>query len=70
MKNKIFEIRGCKVTLGFDLVVFYETSTKVLKQSVTRNSTRFLGDFMVKLTPPELENLSAQIVNSNTGGLR
>jgi hypothetical protein len=70
IKNKIFEIRGCKVMLDFDLAVLYETSTKVLKQSVRRNITRFPEDFMFELTLPELENLRSQIVTSNRGGLR
>ena len=70
IKNKIFEIRGQKVMLDFDLSTLYETSTKVLKQSVRRNINRFPEDFMFELTPMELESLRSQIVTSNRGGLR
>ena len=70
IKNKIFEIRGQKVMLDFDLATLYETSTKVLKQSVRRNINRFPEDFMFELTPIELESLRSQIVTSNRGGLR
>ena len=70
IKNKIFEIRGQKVMLDFDLATLYETSTKVLKQSVRRNINRFPEDFMFELTPMELESLRSQIVTSNRGGLR
>lgn len=70
IKNKIFEIRGQKVMLDFDLAQLYETSTKVLKQAVRRNINRFPDDFMFELTPIELESLRSQIVTSNRGGLR
>ena len=70
IKNKIFEIRGQKVMLDFDLATLYETETKVLKQSVRRNINRFPEDFMFELTPMELESLRSQIVTSNRGGLR
>ncbi|TDE03169.1 ORF6N domain-containing protein [Flavobacterium hiemivividum] len=70
IKNKIFEIRGQKVMLDFDLAQLYETSTKVLKQAVRRNINRFPDDFMFELAPIELESLRSQIVTSNRGGLR
>ena len=37
IENKIYEIRGQKVMLDFDLAEMYEIETKVLKQSVRRN---------------------------------
>ncbi len=49
IKNKIHEIRGHKVMLDFDLALLYGTETKVLKQSVRRNITRFPQDFMFDL---------------------
>ncbi len=39
--NKIYEIRGIKVMLDFDLAELYEVETKVLNQSVKRNIKRF-----------------------------
>ncbi len=42
IQHKIFEIRGQKVMLDFDLAQLYEIETKVLKQSIRRNLNRFL----------------------------
>lgn len=57
IKNKIFEIRGQKVMLDFDLALLYNVETKRLKESVRRNIDRFPEDFMFELTPMELESL-------------
>ena len=70
IQNKIFEIRGYKVMLDFDLANMYEVETKVLKQSVRRNINRFPPDFMFELTLLEFNNLRSQIVTSSYGGLR
>jgi len=58
--------------LDFDLAELYQTDTKVLKQSVRRNITRFPEDFMFILTRPEFENLRSQFVTSSSawGGRR
>ena len=48
IENKIYEIRGQKVMLDFDLAEMYEIGTKVLKQSVRRNIERFPEDFMLR----------------------
>ncbi len=53
IQSKIYEIRGQKVMLDFDLAVMYETSTKALKQAVKRNMKRFPDDFMLELTKNE-----------------
>ena len=37
IQNKIYEIRGHKVMLDFDLAVLYNVETRVLNQSVKRN---------------------------------
>ncbi len=60
--KKIFEIRGQKVMLDFDLAALYEVPTKVLKQSIKRNLERFPPDFMFELTKSESEFLRSQIV--------
>lgn len=42
IQEKIYEVRGVKVMLDFDLAEMYQVETKVLKQSVRRNIERFL----------------------------
>ena len=70
IKNKIFEIRGQKVMLDFDLALLYNVETKRLKESVRRNIDRFPEDFMFELTKIELDSLRSQIASSNRDRLR
>ncbi len=70
IQNKIFEIRGEKIMLDFDLAEIYGIETKILKQAVRRNLERFPKDFMFELTDMEFENLRSQIVTSKQGGTR
>ena len=70
IQSKIYEIRGRKVMLDFDLAEMYEVSTKSLNQSVKRNIDRFPSDFMFQLTNEEFVNLRSQIVTSSWGGIR
>lgn len=70
IQNKIYEIRGCKVMLDFDLALLYEFENKRLKEAVRRNITRFPEDFMFELTKLELKSLRSQIATSNRGGSR
>ncbi|SHN61477.1 ORF6N domain-containing protein [Flavobacterium fryxellicola] len=49
IKNKIFEIRGLKVILDFDLALLYNVETKRLKEAVRRNANRFPEDFMFEI---------------------
>jgi len=62
IQSKIYEIRGQKVMLDFDLAEMYEVETRVLNQAVKRNIERFPVDFMFQLTAKEWENMSSQIV--------
>ena len=62
IQQKIFEIRGQKVMLDFDLAELYEVETRVLNQAVKRNAERFPKDFMFRLTKKEWESMSSQIV--------
>ena len=55
IQNRIYEIRGERVMLDFDLAELYEVGTKVLNQAVKRNIKRFPGDFMFQLTISEWE---------------
>ncbi|MCL2312690.1 MAG: ORF6N domain-containing protein [Firmicutes bacterium] len=71
IQNKIYEIRGYRVMLDFDLARLYGTETKRLKERVKRNIKRFLGDdFMFELTVKEWFNLRSQIATSSWGGTR
>ena len=70
IQNKIYEIRGQRVMLDFDLAEMYEVETKVLKQAVRRNLKRFPKDFMFELTKNEFDSLRSQILTSKRGGIR
>jgi ORF6N domain. len=65
IQNKIYEIRGCRVMLDFDLAEMYQVETRILNQSVKRNTKRFPSDFMFQLSQEEWENLKSQIVMSS-----
>jgi hypothetical protein len=70
IQNKIYEIRGQRVMLDFDLAELYETETKRLKEAVRRNLSRFPDDFMFELSPKEWEILRTQFSTSSWGGIR
>lgn len=70
IQNKIYEVRGQKIMLDFDLAEMYGTETKYLKRSVKRNLERFPNDFMFELTNYEWNTLRCQICTSNRGGNR
>ena len=69
IQSKIYEIRGYKVMLDFDLAEMYQVETKRLKEAVRRNMERFEGDdFMFQLTKDEVAELSrTQIATMNKG---
>jgi len=62
IQNKIYEIRGHKVMLDFDLAELYEVETRALNQAVKRNIDIFPDDFMFQLTKTEWETMLSQIV--------
>jgi len=68
IQTKIYEIRGHKVMLDFDLAELYETETKYLKRTVRANIKRFPSDFMFELSKIEWETLRCNISTSNTRG--
>jgi len=70
IQNKIYEIRGQRIMLDFDLAEMYETETKRLKEAVRRNVDRFPEDFMFQLSKDEYENLRTQSATSSHGGTR
>jgi len=70
IQSKIFEIRGLKVMLDFDLSdlsELYEVETRVLNQAVKRNVIRFPEDYMFQLSNKEFDNLISQSVTSRWG---
>jgi len=72
ISNTIYYIRNQKVMLDRDLAALYGIETRVLKQAVKRNLSRFPEDFMFELSKEEFENWRSQIVMSNSDkmGLR
>ena len=58
IQSKIYEIRGQRVMLDFDLAELYQVETRTLKQAVRRNIERFEGDdFMFELSDNEYNAL-------------
>lgn len=66
IQNKIYEIRGRRVMLDFDLANLYQVETKRLKESVRRNIERFEGeDFMFELSEEEYNVLKDRLRSQN-----
>ncbi len=65
IENKIYEIRGTKVMLDFDLAELYGIENRALKQAVRRNIERFPEDFMFRLLPEEAKQLISTGVSQN-----
>jgi hypothetical protein len=75
IQNKIYEIRGRRVMLDFDLAELYGMENKYLKRSVRHNIKRFEGeDFMFELSNDEYnvlkDNLRCKISTSNEINIR
>ena len=73
IQNKIYEIRGRRVMLDFDLANLYQVETKRLKETVRRNIERFEGeDFMFELSEEEYnvlkDRLRSQIASLEIDG--
>jgi phage regulator Rha-like protein len=65
IQNRIYEIRGERVMLDFDLAALYEVETKALNQAVKRNIKRFPQDFMFRITISERQNIRSQSVTAS-----
>jgi phage regulator Rha-like protein len=63
--NKIYEIRGHKVMLDYEIAEMFEVLTKALNQAVKRNIERFPADFMFQLTEKEWEKMRSQIATAS-----
>jgi len=57
IQTKIYELRGQKVMLDFDLAELYEVQTKNLNLAVKRNLKRFPDDFMFRVSQSEWDSL-------------
>ncbi len=68
IQTKIYEVRGQKVMLDYDLTELYETETKYLKRAVKANIKRFPSDFMFEISKEELESLRCNFSTSNNRG--
>jgi len=69
IEKNILLIKGQKVILDRDLAQLYDVETRVLKQAVKRNITRFPNDFMFVLSPDEFTNWRSQFVTSNSDSM-
>ena len=66
IQSKIYEIRGQRVMLDFDLAELYQVETRTLKQAVRSNIERFEGDdFMFELSDNEYNALKDRIRSQN-----
>jgi hypothetical protein len=65
IQNKIYEIRGVKVMLDFDLAELYEVETKRLNESVKRNIERFPERFMFQLSIEEWKSMWSQFATTS-----
>ena len=57
IRDKIYEVRGVKVMLDFELAEIYGYTTKAFNQQVKNNIAKFDEDFRFQLTREELEEL-------------
>jgi len=68
IRQKIYEIRGQRVMLDFDLAEAYGVPTAQLKRQVRRNMDRFEGeDFMFEVTREELLRCQIGILKAGRG---
>ena len=65
IESMVYEIRGQKVMLDFDLARIYGYETKRFNEQVKNNINKFPEDFMFQLTKEETVHLvKSQIVTS------
>lgn len=71
IRNKIYEVRGMKVMLDFELAEIYGYSTTAFNQQVKNNAEKFEGDdFSFYITPEEFRILISKNLTSSWGGRR
>jgi hypothetical protein len=69
IQDKIYEVRGERKMLDFDLAQLYSVETRVFNQAVKRNAASLPKDFMFRLTKKEWKDMMSQIVISSERGL-
>ena len=57
IRDKIYEVRGVKVMLDFELAEIYGYTTKAFNQQVKNNIAKVDEDFRFQITREELEEL-------------
>ena len=70
IQTKIYELRGQKVMLDYDLAELYEVETKRLNEAVKRNTERFPERFMFRLTVEEWEQMRSQFATASAQSKR
>ena len=72
IRDKIYEVRGVKVMLDFELAEIYGYSTSAFNQQIKRNEERFDDDFRFQLTRDEVDQLSISqfVISMQTKGVR
>jgi hypothetical protein len=65
IQDRIYDIRGERIMLDFDLAELYGVETRVFNQAVKRNAASFPKDFMFRLTIKEWKSMISQIVTSS-----
>ena len=71
IESMIYEIRGQKVMLDFDLARIYGYETRYLNRQVKNNSSKFPSEFMFQLSEDEWrEILKCKNFTSSWGGSR
>ena len=70
IQQQIYQIRGQRVMLDFDLAKLYQVTTGNLNLAVRRNKNRFPADFMFKLTAEERRALILQSARAKGRGGR
>ncbi|MBO7573653.1 MAG: ORF6N domain-containing protein [Bacilli bacterium] len=70
IESMVYEIRGQKVMLDFDLARIYGYTTKRFNEQVRRNIDKFPEDFMFRLAREETEQLSrSQILTTKNDAI-
>ena len=70
IRDKIYEVRGVKVMLDFELAEIYGYTTRAFNQQVKNNIEKFDDDFRFQLTKDEFKNLMSKNLTSSWGGTR
>lgn len=65
IQDIIYDIRGVKVMMDYDLAAIYGVETRSLNQAVKRNMERFPPDFMFRLTENEWETVKGNSLSDS-----